>query len=198
VSRGYGEVEGVGVNEVEQIKRHLQTVPPSCVVGFRLAPAELPIEWDDSCRSVWRLACGCGGEQGRVLGYPLGDYKALPGGPDCFISPIGFECSTCGKVTEVIDTDLHGYHAEVGKREGGIGSVKYRGEGPRAAWPCPQCGGQVFGLTVAFIFWGAVFDLADEPGWPLQEFFNVFLPFARCGRLRALVRADRLRQAVDA
>jgi hypothetical protein len=40
---------------------------------------------------------------------------------------------------------------------------------------------------VAFIFWGAVLDLAaDEPEWPPQEFFNVFLSFAGCagcGRL---------------
>ena len=56
----------------------------------------------------------------------------------------------------------------------------HRGEGPRVAWPCPQCKGQVFGLTVAFIFWDAVFDLADEPDWPLQEFFNVVLSFPWC------------------
>jgi hypothetical protein len=33
---------------------------------------------------------------------------------------------------------------------------------------------------VAFIFWDAVLDLADEPGWPLQDFFNEFLSFAAC------------------
>src|SRR5690349_11712389 len=47
-------------------------------------PAELPIAWDDSTRSVWRLACNCGGEQGRVLGYPLGDYKGWPGAANIF------------------------------------------------------------------------------------------------------------------
>jgi len=166
---------------MERINRLLQTTAPACVAGFRLTPAELPIEWDDNTRSVWRLACQCGNEQGRVLGYPLGDYKDWPGGANIFISPIGFECAACGKVTEVIDTDQHGYHAEVGKREDGIGSVKYRREGPPTAWTCPQCEGQVFGLTVAFIFWEVVFDLANEDlGWPLQEFFNVFLSFARC------------------
>jgi hypothetical protein len=170
------------VNEAEGLARHLQTTAPSCVAGFRATSTELPIEWDDSCRSVWRLACSCGGEFGQVLGYPLSDYnKNLPDGADCFISPIGFECALCGNVTAVIDTDLHGYHAEVGKREGRHHPVHYRGKGPPTAWSCPQCGGRVFALTVAFIFWEAVFDLANEDlGWPLQEFFNVFLSCARC------------------
>src|SRR5262245_47285105 len=159
------------VDEAERITRLLQTTPPECVAGFHLTPAELPIEWDDSTRSVWRLACSCGGEHGRILGYPLGDYKDCPDGANCFISPIG--CAACGKVTEIIDTDQHGYHAEVAKREGGIGSAKYSGEGPRTAWRCPQCKGEQFALTVAFIFWEAVLDLAaDEPEWPPQEFFN--------------------------
>jgi hypothetical protein len=116
-----------------------------------------------------------------VLCYPLRDYnKELSEGDDSFITPITFGCVACSKPTEVIDTDRHGYHAEVGKREGGIGSVLYRGEGSPTAWLCPRCKGEVFGLTVAFIFWEAVFDLADQTDWPLREFFNVFLPFARC------------------
>src|SRR5262249_11068529 len=155
--------------------------PRACLAGFRLTPAKLPIEWDDSTRSVWRLACSCGAEQGRILGHPLGDYKDWPDGADCFVSPIGFECAACGKVTEVIDTDQHGYHPEVAKREGGVESAKYRGEEPRTAWRCPQCKGGLFALTVAFIFWEPVLELAaGGPEWPPQEFFNVFLSFARC------------------
>ena len=146
-----------------------------------MAPSELPIEWDDSVRSVWRVECRCGGERGRVLGFPLGGDNDWPDWVRCFISPIGFECAACGKLTEVIDTDIHGYHAEIAKREGGIGSAKCRGEGPRQAWPCPECKGELFALIVAFIFWDAVLDLvADEPELPPQEFFTIFLPFARC------------------
>jgi hypothetical protein len=122
------------MGETDRITQLLQTTPPACVAGFRVTPAKLPIKWDDSTRSVWRLACRCGGEHGRILGYPLGDYKDWPDGADCFISPIGFECAACGAVTEVIDTEQHGYHAELAKREDGIGSTKYRGEGPRTAW----------------------------------------------------------------
>jgi hypothetical protein len=172
--------EGFRVDEAERITRMLETTPPACVAGFHLTPVELPIAWDSNTRSVWRLGCRCGGEQGRILGYPLGEYKDWPGGAECFISPIGFECAACSAVTEVVDTDQHGYHPEVAKREGDIGSAKFRREGPRRAWPCPQCKAERFTLTVAFIFWDAASDLADEPDWPLQDFFNVFLSFARC------------------
>jgi len=169
------------MDEIERVEEVLRTTPPSCVVDFHLTLAELPIEWDESTRSVWQLACKCSCRQGRVLGYPLGDYAEVPTGTNIFISPIGFQCTACAKLTEIIDTDLHGYHSEVAKREGGIGAATYRGEGDRVAWSCPKCSGQVFSLTVAFIFWDAVLDLAeDEPDWPIQEFFLVFLLFARC------------------
>ena len=176
------------MNETERIVQQFQTTPPSCIAAFRVTPAKLPIEWDQSCRSIWRLSCDCGGERGRVLGYPLSEYnKDLPDGADCLIGPISFECVSCGKVTTVIDTDRHGYSAEVAKREGGIGSAIYRGSGLPAAWGCPQCDSRVFSLTVAFIFWDAVFDLAaDGLGWPLQEFFTVFLSFAQCSECRQL------------
>ena len=114
------------------------STPPSCVGGFRLTRAELPIaldrvksasvEWEICIKSVWRLGCNCGEERGHVLGHPLRDLNPDYDGPE-FLGPLGFECSACGKVTEIIDTDLHGYHVEVARIEGGVGSVKVRGEG---------------------------------------------------------------------
>jgi hypothetical protein len=166
---------------VDQTAERLRTTPPTCVRGFRLTPAELPVAWDENCKSVWRLACTCGEERGRVLGYPLRDYNLDYDGPECFVSPLGFECSGCGKVTEIIDTDTHGYHSEVAKIEGGVGSAKIRGEGPRQPFLCSACGAQVFVATVGFVYWDAAFDLLfNEPGWPILEFFNVFLCYGRC------------------
>ncbi len=128
-----------------------------------------------------RLACTCGEQRGRVLGYPLRDYNPNYDGPECFISPLSFECTDCRKVTEIFDTDIHGYHSEVAKIEGGIGSVKGRGEGPRQPFSCSACGEQVFVVTVGFVYWPAAFDLLfNEPGWPILEFFNVFLCHGRC------------------
>ncbi len=39
----------------------------------------------------------------------------------------------------------------------------------------------MFAVNVGFVSWYAVFDLAlEEPEWPTQEFFNVFLCYGRC------------------
>jgi hypothetical protein len=182
--------------EVEQIAGRLRAAPPSCIRGFRLTQAELPVAWDDNCRSVWRLVCACGEDRGRILGYPLRDYDPEYDGPECFLSPLGFECSACGKVTEIMDTDLHGYHSEVAKIEGGVGSVKIRGEGARQQFPCTACRAQVFVVTAGFVYWSAAFDLfLDEPELPFQEFFNLFLSYGKCvacGEVSALTDFGKL------
>lgn len=165
----------------ERIAHHLRRTPPSCVRGFRLIPAELPLYWDDSCKSVWRLSCSCGSEQGRVLGYSLREYNKDYNGPESFLSPLSFECVTCGKVTEILDTDRHGYHSEVSKREGGIGSVIYHGQGQPKPFPCRACRREIFEVTVGFVYWDSVFDLLfDKPELPCEEFFIVFLSYGRC------------------
>jgi hypothetical protein len=168
--------------DYECIIQRLRTAPPTCVSGFKLTPAELPEPWDDNPRSVWQLACPCGSEHARLLGYAISDYTDWPGGENIFISPIGFECAACGEVTEILDTDIHGYNAEVGKLEpDGVGSVKYRGEGPRLAYPCPGCGGKLFAVTVGFVFWpGAIEVFLDEPGWRWEDFFSAFVCYCRC------------------
>src|SRR5258708_6406846 len=111
-----------------QIIEHIRKNPPACVAGFRLSSTELPEPFDDNFKTVYRLACHCGCDQGAVLGYQLRDYKPTHVGPD-LITPLSFKCRTCATVTQIIDTDIHGYHAEVGKLDGGIGSAKYRGSG---------------------------------------------------------------------
>lgn len=180
--------EGVEMDATyERIAQHLRSTPPSCVRNFRLIPAELPVNWDDSCKSVWRLSCSCGGEQGRVLGFPRRECNKDYDGPECFLSPLSFECMACGEVAEIIDTDKHGYHSEVAKRDGGIGSVKYRGQGQPESFPCPACQGNVFEVTVGFVYWPACFDLfLEEPELPCEDFFIVFLSYGRCVACRQL------------
>ncbi len=104
---------------------------------------------------------------------------------DLLVSPFAFECSACSRVTELLDSDIHGYHAEVGKLEGGIRSAKLRGTGPRTTFACPGCEKTSFRMVVGFVYWD--FDiLEDEPQLPAQEFFNLFLLYCtcvNCGRL---------------
>jgi hypothetical protein len=86
-------------------------------------------------------------------------------------------------VTKILDTDIYGYHAEVAKLQGGIGSATRRGKGPQQPFLCAGCGEQVFEVTVGFVFWPGGVDLfLDEPTLPCEDFFNVFLCFCRCAR----------------
>jgi hypothetical protein len=164
--------------DIHAVEAHVRATPPSCVRAFRLSPAQLPKPFDDNLTTVWRLACQCGSESGRLLGHRLDSLSSSYRG-DLLVGPLGFECSACGSVTELLDTDVHGYHAEVGKLEGGIGSTKIRGTGPRTAHACPACGRDSFGMVAGFVYWH--FDLIeDEPHLPAEEFFNVFLLYCTC------------------
>src|SRR5262245_48970128 len=100
------------MDEVRLAER-LRTTAPSCLQGFSATPAQLPEPFDDNPRSVWQIACRCGEATGRFLGYPLKEYNSEYDGPQCFISPLAFECSACKTVTELLDTDRHGFHADV-------------------------------------------------------------------------------------
>jgi hypothetical protein len=167
------------MDEVQLVER-LRTTAPSCLKGFKVIPAQLPEPFDDNPCSVWQLACRCGGVQGRFLGYPLKDYDPAYTGPECFLSPLAFECATCQAVTELLDTSRHGYHAEVARRAGEDGGAgKLRGAGPRQAFRCPGCRGNVFGITVGFVFWNPD-ELAEEFDDRWEELFSVFLCHCQC------------------
>lgn len=173
--------------EIEEIQHHLCSTPPECVQGFRLTATQLPVNWSDSFKTVWRLTCFCGVDTGSVLGYPLSRFNSDYHGPELFIGPLAFDCSGCGKVTEIIDTDLHGYHSELAKLEGGPGSCKIKGDGVRDRFRCLECREPRFSMIVAFVYWEAVYDLAmDEPSLAVENFFTVFVSCgicANCGKI---------------
>jgi len=187
---------------VRRIENQVKNTPPRCICGFRCAPAELPEPWDDNFTTVWQLACSCQGKAGSILGYSLADYNREFHGPEALISPIAFECSGCCRVTEILDTGEHGYNPEVGRVEGYPAGTHFRGTGPRKRFRCPTCLQERFGVTVGFVYWG--FDLFldkeemiaggiwreshfDHP----EDFFNVFLSFARCAGCGALARPTK-------
>jgi hypothetical protein len=161
-----------------QIAAHISTTPPVCVRAFRLSAEKLSEPVADNFKTVWHLTCKCNTDTGKLLGYPLRELKHDYAGR-VFVSPLAFECASCGQVTEILDTDVHGYHAEVAKIEGGIGSSKIRGKGTRKAFACPDCTKDLFRINVGFVYWD--FDLMlDEPDLPGEDFFNEFLMDCTC------------------
>lgn len=163
---------------IEKMVRQVQTVPPACLGGFRTTLLDTG-PWNNW--ASWSARCVCGENKGHVLGYSLRDFSPEYEGAEFFISPLGFRCVSCGKTTEVIDTGLHGYNAEISKLDGGGGDSNVRGAGERKSFPCPQCRGQVFLLVLRFAH--AHFDLMeDEPELEprAQDFFDAFACEGTC------------------
>ena len=107
-----------------QIQAHLTATPPTCVRAFHLSPGQLSQPFDGALTTVWHVACSCGADIGKVLGYPLRDLKSdYTGG--IFVSPISFQCGSCARATQILDTDVHGYHAEVGKMKVASARLKF-------------------------------------------------------------------------
>jgi hypothetical protein len=164
----------------KQLVEKLRATAPSCLEGCRLCTGRLSKPFDNNPCSVWTIGCNCGGSTGRLLGYSLKDYNKDYVGPECFLSPLAFECNECNKVTEILDTNLHGYHSDVARRSGDdIGSAKLRGEGPRQSFTCTGCKGSLFSITVAFVFWHTD-ELAEEFEECWEDQFSVFLCECRC------------------
>lgn len=168
---------------IKRLVKQVQEHAPSCLSGFRVSPPGAE-SWNDW--AGWSLACSCGATQGKVLGHSLKDCNPKYDGSPVFVSPLAFECSACGKTTEIIDTQEHGYNSEIGKLEGGGGDSNYRGSGERQPIPCPQCNASEFSVTARFLH--SHFDLIDdEPELEprAQEFFDGFDCVGKCAACNA-------------
>ena len=171
---------GVPMSDLDAFIDKLSNTPPSCIKNFSVATSTFPEPWDDNPTSVWQLRCKCGHDNGNLLGYSLADYNTDYGGDLLLVSPLAFRCNQCNATTELLDTDIHGYHADIDIREGlSGGAVKIRGTGDRQPFPCPKCNNDVFSIVVGFVFWNAD-ELADEFDDRWEDLFNVFLCHTTC------------------
>lgn len=141
-----------------RIVRHVQRTPPRCLGGFSFREPQESQPWAESVG--WSLTCSCGGTTGQFLGYPS-EHGLL--------SPLSFRCSKCAKVTEVFDSNRHGYNSEIGA--GGCGYPL--GTGEPTAFACPKCSGTEFSAAGRFMH--SHFDvIQDEPELEprAQDFFD--------------------------
>ena len=162
----------------EMILRRMRTTIPRCIAHFVSTPAEQPELSKGDGIAVWRIACKCGGQFGSFLGYPLSRYSTDYAGSD-YVGPLGFECGQCCQVTEIFDSNQHGYTAEACES-----SSKISGEGPRESFGCSSCAAKSFEVRASFFFWPASVDLVeDEPeefASRAQDLFCEFVAHGRC------------------
>jgi hypothetical protein len=159
----------------------VQSTVPTCLQKFKaIGPKVDPEVWHQSVS--WKLECPCGNSIGAVLGYPLRDYVRDYSGPETFLSPLAFRCAKCGMLTELIDTNEHGYDAENGKElKSEYRGATIRGNGERIAFPCRNCKKTEIEPTARFFH--SHFDLIEdfpelEPR--VQDFFDAFGCSGKC------------------
>jgi hypothetical protein len=148
------------------LDEYLETVPPSCL-------SELRPERFESLG--WWLRCPCGGDEGVVLGHPLGALK--PGVGERYagllVSPLSFRCDTCGETTEFLDTAVHGEGARSASFDGGVGCAAVRGEGEPTPAACPRCRRTRAGVNVILNYHhDRIQDFRDDPNFALVEYFD--------------------------
>jgi hypothetical protein len=175
--------------------------PPRCIVGFTARPvtisgivydghgspsqlnidaSRVKIEAPEYSNPVFWLLCSCGHDTHFVLGHYWRnpDYRNVL----VFVSPLALRCGGCGKVSEMIDTDIHGYDGEIGDI-----AATHRGEGERAEFVCDKCGPREFQVFVRFEYPDDLFDGEfDKFRGREQDLFTWFSLIGKCvgcGRL---------------
>jgi predicted RNA-binding Zn-ribbon protein involved in translation (DUF1610 family) len=124
------------MDQVSYFRSH----PPRCIAGFTSRPVTLPgVNFDGHgslISSVFALACFCVSGQHFIHGFSWINPDNFDNTP-VFLSPMSLECTTCGKRTDLIDTDAHGYDAKLGHI-----LATARGRGDPSVYECPECGRQ--------------------------------------------------------
>jgi hypothetical protein len=159
---------------IRAAEERIRSTPPRCLEGFALRPSRLKgVVFDghgEPLNKVYQLACACGHDRFRVLGHHVMNQRT-----PVFVSPLALECAACGKLTELIDTDVHGYDAELGH-----GSATIRGTGPRTPFACDTCG--VRPMTAHARFEHSSETLEDSTGAFSGNEQNLFTWFSLVGQ----------------
>lgn len=187
------------MDQAEYFRNH----PPRCIAGFKVqstalsearfdghssksqldfdVPGEVTIDAPEHLNTVFSLSCNCGGSQHYIHGYRWTNpdfHDAI-----VFLSPLVLECSACGKMTDLLDTDVHGYDGELGH-----GTATARALGHRVVFECPDCGRRPIQIFVRFEYPDDLFD-DDFPEFQgrQQDLFTWFSLLGRCATCSQLL-----------
>jgi len=167
---------------MDAAKDYLWNNPPACIAGFQACVVKSTGANTERQTTIFDLHCKCGSSKGSVVGYPLRSLGRDYSGPEVFVSPLAFACSSCRKVTEIIDTDVDGYHGALRKHLGESTSpVVIRGTGPRSTFECHKCKSSQMLVTVGFDYSGAEQDIeSEEQTGCMEDFFVSFYVQGTC------------------
>jgi len=150
---------------------HVVGHPPRCLAGVRLLePTVL-----DSQTVRFPLSADSGERWGHLLGHDLRTLNPEYDGDPLFVTPLFVQWQGASRPTLLLDTDIHGYHGELG------GSAKFRGSGDPDTLSCAGCGADLFVFDAEFHYWDDTVDQwTEEPEMAVQNYFSVFTLHARC------------------
>jgi len=178
--------------------------PPRCIAGFAARSVELlGVEFDghvsmsqlnfevppgvtidapEHINPVFALSCYCGVNKHFVHCHRWTNVDFR--NQIVILSPLDLECATCARTTPLLDTDLHGYDAELGH-----GSASARALGERVVFECPTCGRQPFQAFARFEYPDDLFedDFPDFAGRQ-HDLFTWFSLVGRCLQCSQVLR----------
>jgi hypothetical protein len=164
---------------------YFQSHPPRCLAGFSTRNAELPdVPFDghgEQINPIFALSCKCGSARHFIHCYRWSNPEF--NNAIVILSPLVLECANCKKKTALLDTNIHGYDAELGN-----GSTTARAEGDQIVFECPKCGRQPFEVFVRFEYPDDLFDgnIRKFAGRQ-QELFSWFSLVGKCAQCSTLV-----------
>lgn len=160
--------------------------PPRCLANVLAVATEL-LEDRGRDSVAFQISSLDGPDIAQVLGYRLSRYNPDHDGVE-FISPLSLSWPEATEPTPIFDSNIHGYHGEMGS------SAKLRGVGPPELFACPACRGERFRVSVQFDYGEACRHLAeDEPELAVEDYYDNIMvdgECAGCGRNSRILDMD--------
>ncbi len=160
------------MNAINEYVRHAYKFPPRCIADLRpIRAVDLPPVADD-CAFIayFSISCPCGEKFVQLLGYNTKSESDLA--EDIFVSPLATQCPSCHQISELLDTQKHGFDGEQGD------SCTITGEGQREKYATSCCGQTTLELMPAFYYQND--ERAETGEQRPQDFFDCFALYGRC------------------
>jgi len=176
-------------------KDYFRNHPPRNIAGYNIQSADipgfrfdghpaiseirakmpgLPIHGPENFNTIFQISCTCGSDRYYIIGFEwlnpdFNNTKLL-------LSPLSLRCVACDKVTDLFDSQIHGYDAELGN-----GSSTERGKGIKTEYGCPQCDRQALQIYVRYEHSDELLKYNDpKSGEQPQNLYSWFSLVGKC------------------